>query len=111
MYCQYQLQCGFDGDQNNFEKHIFTLLTEYERNTGVIVTAYFTFGRSVYAGKYPCEGEDIVQLDLGTNPIYVTEAKPHVEHIAKQLADIYNQYVIPCHGTVLSSSVFCVKST
>lgn len=109
MYCQYQLHCGYDGNQEKFEQNLFLLLDKYEKDTDVVLTAYFSYGRSIYAGKYPCKGEDIVILNLGTNPTYIKEAKLHVEVIAGELLKLYGQHVIPYHGVVLSESSFCIK--
>lgn len=109
MYCQYQLHCGYDGNQEKFESTIFQLLDNYEKENGVVLTAYFTYGRSVYAGKYPCKGEDIVILNLGTNPARLQDAKPHVEAIACELLKLCDQHVIPYHGVVLAESSFCAK--
>ena len=107
----YRITCGYTITPEQFEIVLYDLLHEYYIQNQVCITVDFlSFGKSMYSGKYPCQGEPVAMIFLSVNPSRNPEGvTPHVKWFADRLAKLHNQQVVLCSAISQSDSVIIGK--
>ncbi len=94
----YRITCGYNSTTESFEATLYGLLHDYYTTHQVCVTVDFlSFGKSMYSGKNPCQGELVAMIFVSVNPSRNPEGiAPHVKWFADRLAKIHDQSVVLC---------------
>ena len=110
-YSLYRITCGYKITPEQFETSLYNLLHEYYIQNQVCITVDFlSFGKSMYSGKYPCQGEPVAMIFLSVNPFKNPEGiTPHVKWFADRLAKIHEQMVVLCSAVSHIDSVIIGK--